>query len=280
MIKKWIKYLVIIIICVLLIPICVHIIYKAPAINPFWTSIWGPEDLLAYAGTMTGSVCTVLGVFFSIRYTQRNYEEDTRMKALPYIVVTPLRSKIKFDLFNDTIQSEKDESNGYEEYQLGKVYIIIENGKTLIKEKLSKQQLDLLYKNGVRKVPIGDSEALIKSPLISQPLLVENVGNGAAVHFRIGASDKNGKIERSMVPISLPVNRTFAAHLYCDNYKSENLNCGNYKFGIYYDDIYGNSYMQIHKFKIEINKKENEYRLIFNVDAKQESSDILIENTL
>ena len=129
----------------------------------------------------------------------------------------------------------------------------------------------------MQKISHGGFETIIKHPLISQPLMIQNVGNGPAVHFRIGVSDKNSKIKNGMIPISLKVNQVFNINIYCDNYGANDKNCGIYKLGVYYDDIYGNSYMQIYDCEIQMNESDQEYWLRINLGGKQECSDLIMD---
>lgn len=229
---------------------------------------------MSYFGAIIGAICTVIGVFFSIQYAQKSYKEDIKKRVLPYMVITPLRWNVMYDPFEDLqdINSKQNELHGnYNEYELKKVFIVIENGEALLKESLSKEQQSLLHSRGIKKESIAKGvECFIHCPLNTQPMIIENVGNGTAVHFTVRVSNKNGEIEKSMIPINLNVSQSFGLHLYCNNYEMGDKNCGVYQLELCYDNIYGNSYMQKYDFEIGIDTEKGKYFMKFSVEGKQE----------
>ncbi|MDW2797397.1 hypothetical protein RZO55_07385 [Clostridium boliviensis] len=54
-----------------------------------WSGFWG-----GYIGAIIGGVCTVIGVYWIIEYSQENNKEDVRKRVLPYMALTVLHKEI------------------------------------------------------------------------------------------------------------------------------------------------------------------------------------------
>ena len=68
-------------ILVFVVPIIINECYKA---NSGYLTMWTAADMLSYYGTILAASGAVIGVFLSIQYSQKQYKEDTRHRALPY----------------------------------------------------------------------------------------------------------------------------------------------------------------------------------------------------
>lgn len=77
-------------ILVFVVPIIINECYKA---NSGYLTMWTAADMLSYYGTILAASGAVIGVFLSIQYSQKQYKEDTRHRALPYLTINKLGRK-------------------------------------------------------------------------------------------------------------------------------------------------------------------------------------------
>lgn len=84
-----------------------------------WAGFWG-----GYFGAIIGGICTVIGVFLSIRYEREKGRDDAERAVLPYIALTTLEKENNVDV--DHLKTEEDiddeAADGYNEFLLDNQY--------------------------------------------------------------------------------------------------------------------------------------------------------------
>lgn len=231
---------------------------------------WSAGDVLAFYGVLVGAVATVWGVYLSIQYSRSNYQEDVKNRVLPFIALTTLKVRTKFSPLNaDDLRINIFDSNEYEEYKVEKIYYIIEKGKITAKTRLTKEQDEKLKQGGWRwESNDSGTTQLICVDLVTLPLELENVGNGAANRFRIGLnlSTTEEKLWQYTTPMPLKVGETLYVHVYCeDGIESK----GSYILDLVYEDIYGNKYRQ--RYGITIDNPNDTIHAWIDLGCNQES---------
>lgn len=274
----WIKthLIMALIIIIIIVPVLVYFLSVLPLFpsgdNNDWAGFWG-----GYIGAIIGGVCTVVGVYWTIQYTQNNYEEDVRNRSLPYIALTTLQCNRTTNLFNlwndDNGELERKEVQKdigqYQEYRLDKVFIIIEEGKIKYKKHLSKEEELLIKNGGLAEIQHTNGMTVVDKGVISVPFEFENVGNGAALSFRIGLNREVNENARYIVPSSLKVGEKVYVHIFSQNNIHENINHGKYMLEVYYEDIFRNSYCQQYCFSIDKIKETDRVFSSLDLSGKQ-----------
>jgi len=258
--NKW-KIILFIVVFIIGVPLLLNWIYKMPAPIEFLHVKWDIDSELLYYGGILAALIAIYGVFFTIQISQRNNREDTRRKVLPFLTVTKIMVKSRYnaiaDIFNreglddseeDSDENTKSESVIYEEYNLSQIYFIIKDGKVVNYTTLPKEYDDILKHRGQRWEAVEGGKELHIVPFGSLPLEVENVGNGPAICLRIGLN-KKGAEALFLPPIKLKCNQTFYIHIFSQDYGMEKK--AEYDLCFDYYDIYGQEYQQTYLFAIE-----------------------------
>lgn len=216
----------------------------------------GDTNLLSYYGGVAGGILTIAGVFFTVAYSRKQYENDQRNAVIPYFAVNMLKSH--YPSSNDHISDETNnndnppkndtpalDSNGYYEYKAVDYVFIIQNGSIKVRNKLTDDQ-----KSRAEKPRISTEEimkgvtAWVASDDVYQTIDCENVGNGPAVNFRIGFYRKDSKEKLYSYSISVRQGEHVTVHIYAENCDQKSKNLGSYELEIHYEDIFGNKYIQ------------------------------------
>lgn len=264
-VQQYLKYLVvvaIIIFALIGVPILIHLFFKNQQLNPFFVTEWSAGEVLAYYGAILAAVGSAVGVFLTVRYSQKNYEEDMRKRVLPVITITELMTRSHYDPLQEIFSGRRDMSSVtenensadsdyavYEEYHLESVYFIYEEDSFTPKPDLPKKYQDILKRCGHEwKILKKDEEALKQVNYFSFPLEIENVGNGTAINLRIGLieKDKEGKYVRA---IQLNPGKIFYIHIYVPEIKEVDTKL--FLLNFTYSDIYHNSYSQVFPLEFE-----------------------------
>lgn len=258
--ENWLKILLFAVSFIIIVPLLLNWAYKKTAPIDFLYVKWDLNSELLFYGGILAALITIYGVFYTIQVSQKNNREDTRRKVLPFLALTRIMVKSRYDvfseIFNDTSNNEPNmvetdvevKNIIYEEYNLSRVYFVIKDGKVSNYTTLPKEYDDLLKRRGQKWEPVVGGKELHVVPFGSLPLEVENVGNGPAICLRIGFN-KTGTEALFLPPVKLKCNQTFYIHIFSIDYgeakKAEYNLCFNY------EDIYGQKYQQNYRFSIE-----------------------------
>lgn len=241
---------------IVIIPAVINWFFKLESPCNFFVAEWEAGDVLAFYGAMLASVTTILGVYISIEYAQRNYRIDEANRVKPYLSLTHYKSESKSNLFAGlslgTTEAERVEQpqSYYKEYKLNEVYIVIDQAEIRFQDRLSDSQQRRLQSGGLEWHDHGDgSRVLLPHPLVSMPFDVENVGSGAAINTRI-AFYKKGEERRGANLYTIKMKDSFYFHIFCDD--AERVVGREYVIELLYGDIIGNYYSQ--KYPVQFKK--------------------------
>lgn len=230
------------------IPFIINILYLRGVSLTSPNTSFSSSDLLVLYGMVIGTIGTIMGVFLSIRYAQRNYLEDTRNRVLPFFSIHRLTVKCKINLFTSSLSDVgndtkiEDKSYVYEEKGFEECYYVINSKGAIAHKELSKEQ----WQN-VHKVLVSANNI----DIWYLPREIENVGNGVAINMRFGFNKVNPaeKKYRYTLPADLCVGQRIYIGLYFDTSDKE-LKDMNFEFSIIYEDIMQNKYIQNYLFYI------------------------------
>lgn len=210
-----------------------------------WAGFWG-----GYFGAIIGGICTVGGVFLSIQYEREKDKDDAERAVLPYIALTTLEKENRVDCFHlKTIDDvDDDEPDGYNEFLLDRLYFIIKGEEITLKRKLTKEQRLLLENEGNSWDEIfKGGRALVHQKIMSVPILLTNVGNGAAICFRLGFHSSNTQYNdkgvKYTVPKHLEKENKFYLNLYFEDL-SDYTESKEFVLRVLYENIYTQKYLQ------------------------------------
>lgn len=252
---------------VIVIPVIINELYKK---GEGYVTLWSAADVLSYYGMILAAVGAAAGVFFSLKHSQKQYEEDTRKRVLPYIAVSTLGRHIHSDLFDmDTAIREAGENDsGYYEYKLDSVYFVIWSNRIEAVKQLTPAQRELLEKDGkIWESHTKGVRSLVQKDYVSIPLEIENVGNGTALGFRVGLNKAQRRKEKLLLPRAMKQGQNMYIHVFSSE-AIEQIK-GKYFLELFYEDIYGTKYMQEYAVEVGINKDGKKYSSI-DLLGKQE----------
>ena len=189
------------------------------------------------------AVVTIIGVYITIDYSRKNFDEDEMNRIRPYMALTHYKFRArKVLLGNNTPVETENQGDFYEEYKLERIYIVLNESSIEIKDKLEKDQLDILMSGGMHWESGSNGRAALRSyPYISYPFKVENVGCGAAINTVIGFCEEQ-KPRRGVSVFTLKPGDSAYLHIFCEDAKK----IGNkrYVLDFSYYDTRGNGYSQ------------------------------------
>lgn len=257
-----------------IIPLSINWLFKIPAPLELLDAEWYASDALSFYGTIFGSIATIVGVYLSIDYAQKNYREDERNRVRPYFALTHLKSKSKY---NWLCYDEKEKKDGvdtqkpikeYEEYKPESVFIIIKKNAVDFKYELTQDQKDILATGGMKWQEIGEgAHALTSLKYISLPFEIENVGNGAALCLQVGFYAENNE-KMGINFYTVRPNQKLYVHIFSSNVEGKLDR--DYCLELVYRDILGNQYSQ--KYPVKFEQDERTQRIVQMIDltGKQE----------
>lgn len=279
---KW-KLLLAFAIFIVAIPFGINSLFKLTSPLNIFIAEWGAGDALAFYGVMLASATTIIGVYISIEYAQRNYRIDEANRVKPYLALTHYKSHSKTNLFSGFAPSQTGKSIGeqdqgtsaYEEYRLEKVYIIINQATIEYRDRLSDAQQQCLKSGGFEWCNQGGGcHTLQACSFVSVPFEVENVGNGAATNTMV-AFYKKGEKRRGVSLYTIKQGDSFYFHIFCDD---ANIVKGNdYIIELLYGDIIGNYYSQKYPVAFGENAETKRFCTTVDLSGKQELTDMNTE---
>ena len=279
---KW-KLLLAFVIFIVAIPFGINSLFKLTSPLNIFVAEWEAGDALAFYGVMLASATTIIGVYISIEYAQRNYRIDEANRVKPYLALTHYKSHSKTNLFSNLASRQTGESVGeqaqgtsvYEEYRLERVYITINHTTIEYKDKLSDTQQQRLKSGGFEWINhAGGCHSLQAHTFVSMPFEVENVGNGAATNTMI-AFYKRGEKRNGVSLYTIKQGDSFYFHVFCDD---ANIVKGeNYIIELLYGDIIGNYYSQKYPVAFNDDEKTKQFCTAVDLSGKQEYTAINME---
>jgi len=277
--KKWLnEHLRMIIflatIFLFIIPVAINCLFKIKAPIELLAAEWEAGDALSFYSTLLASVATIIGVYLSIVYAQKNYREDERNRIKPYLALTHLRSKSNANILNVTYPRDEKAIDSaeiikppiYEEFRIEKVYVDITPTGIEFKSGLTDEQQKILATAGAVWETTASGYALVGKQYISLPFEVENIGNGSAIDFII-ALYKKGNARRGIHIYTIKQNSSIYLHIFSEC-KTKDI-YGEYILELQYRDIIGTEYSQKYPISFEINN-EGLLKIIMDFTGKQE----------
>lgn len=255
--NRWIKFLTFILLVLFLtvgVPLLINQAYQFDTV--IYITEWGAADVLSYYGTIVAAVSGIVGVYLTVRISNKNYRDDARNRVLPFIAVNVLDVK-QPDSFLEGFEEKSYADMGNDpiilDSLLGKnrnhLYFVIDgNSKIRATDSLPDDEADKV-KNARVTWRRGQDGTLYQrnSAHISMPFMLENVGNGVAKNLRMGLS-YGGNKPFFKTEILLKQNEQFFVHVFSEK-NFENIK-GEYAFSVYYEDISGNCYEQTFPIRI------------------------------
>lgn len=239
---KW-KIIGSIIIFWVLIPLIINLAFKIDAVTSIFAAEWSAGDVLSFYGSIIAAVVTIIGVYITIDYSRKNFDEDEMNRIRPYMALTHYKFRArKVLLGNNTPVETENQGDFYEEYKLERIYIVLNESSIEIEDKLEKDQMDILMSGGMHWESRSNGGAALRPcPYISYPFKVENVGCGAAINTVIGFCEEQ-KPRRGVSVFTLKPGDSAYLHIFCEDAKK----IGNkrYVLDFSYYDTRGNGYSQ------------------------------------
>ena len=265
-VDKLLKLIILIFILILVIPLLINILFSID--SPVWwlRANWSCGDLLSFYGAILTGIITIIGVFLTIRYYKLQNKDDLEKDVMPFIALTILQTEYAFDFENfgkiKDNKRENIETTSYREYELNKIYFIITNEEIKWKKELTAEQKELLRYGGISNESGNEKNLkLRKKNLISIPMVLENVGKGAAIQFGVGLHDEKTSYDdgKYSMPIHMKIGNKFYVNFYFP--EVDKIDKGRkFIFRLDYENIYGERYIQ--EYNIKINDDNNvEFKL-------------------
>ena len=259
---------------IVIIPAVINWFFKLESPCNFFVAEWGAGDALAFYGAMLASVTTIVGVYISIEYAQRNYQMDEANRVKPYLSLTHYKSESKTN-WGLGIPAEATDADGveqpqsyYTEYKLDKVYIVIDQAEIRFQDKLSDNQQQRIKSGGFEWYDHGGGcRSLQSHPFVSMPFDVENVGSGAAINTMI-AFYKKGEERRGASLYTIKQGDSFYFHVFCDD--ADSVVDNEYVIELLYGDIIGNYYSQKYPVQFKRDAGTGRFCTRVNLTGKQE----------
>lgn len=274
---KW-KLLCAFVLLVIVVPVAINCLFKIKSPYNFFVAEWGAGDVLAFYGAMLASATTIIGVYISIEYAQRNYRVDEANRVRPYFALTHYRARSKANLlvmpdFNP-VDEDADEplQSSYEEYKVQRVYVIIKKEEILYMGELPKELKKQVKFSGYERSNSNNGiQIRRRRDYISLPFDAVNVGNGAATNTMIAVYKEGGEF-KGINLYTIKQEDAFYFHIYY--YNPDAVAGDSYIIELRYNDILGNHYSQ--KYPLTVIKNAGTERPSATIDftGKQEKTDM------
>lgn len=257
---------------VIVVPALINWVFKLHTPYNFLVAEWSAGDVLSFYGAMLASVATIVGVYLSIDYAQRNYREDEANRVRPYLALTHYKSKSRSSLSSLLFEPSGNEDNRssdeyYEEYKFNKVFIVIKSDGIVFTDDLSKSQKQSLKAGGIGLVQDNsNNRSLRPQNLVSMPFEIENVGSGAAVNTTI-VFYRKGEKRRGANVFTIKTGESIYCHIFCGEQNPSLY--GEYVLEFIYGDILGNCYSQKYNVEFGINSESGKFFNGIDLAGKQ-----------
>ncbi len=223
--------------------------------------------MLQYYGMILTAIIAIGGLYLTFQDNRKGIREQSRLDKLPCFSLTTLNYDVRNPLFGVTIDKEinskgqsvlnpKDHKKQYyyRERKVTAAILKIKDGKACITTQLTEEEKKLIINGGVAEQRMAKGMiGIVNKPMTYVPIIICNVGNGAALDFRIGFNKLIGgqlNMPQYLSSTSINMNEEFYLGFFAIHDVDENT--GEYLLEISYRDIFGNYYKQKCKFNIEM----------------------------
>lgn len=242
------KFLAILVIFIFLIPLIINGLYQIPAPFPILHLGDSVSVVLEFYGNIFSAALGIWGVFISIRYAQKqsqeDYERNSRNSVIPCISVSPVNSHCSSTLFNTSL----DESPGYIEEELNEIiFILEEDNSVLCKSHLSKREQDLYF--------LGKEDTKAGFNLIHPlnfPMVISNIGNGSIPFLKISLSSYDQCSDIKCHAPSIPLMKDNSKTIRICSKAAHNQK---YILDFEYSDVLKNKYKDTYEIIIAVNQE-------------------------
>lgn len=238
------------------------------------------SNVLSYYGGVIGGILAIIGVFFTVQYSQKQYREDQRNSVIPYFAVNMLHTHFEAPtpVYNNGKIGLKNpapvEPAGYKEYKVTDYYFILDKGKIRAVTGLSENQKKRAHQGGLIRQEL--SQGVVSVGVANDiyiPITLENVGNGAAINFRIGLNKSGVAYDKALYSQTLSADKgeRITVHIYAEDCDEDSKNLGDFELTAKYEDIFGNHYKQTQDIRICFDNETKKAFLQTNMYQKQET---------
>lgn len=218
------------------IPVIINELYKN---NRGYLTLWGADDVLSFYGTILGAIGGIVGVFFTVRYSIKQYQEDARQRIMPFISFENLADKNLYKEFS-AIGDESIPSHM-------KLSIVVNSeGKVLYRKHLPSTVIDIIKRNVCRTFTDENDFRIIEfKKYYFTVFKLRNIGYGAALRFIVGihSDDKKALDTKEFAgPKILDKGEYLYVGMYVD--LSDEKSLKKYNLDFLYSDIGNTRYIQ------------------------------------
>lgn len=228
---RW--WIVLLIALIYLVPKAIDYLYFR-GLNNTPNTFFSAGDLLLYCG----SLLTIVGVYITIQYSQKNYREDITRRVMPYIVIQNVKPAInkfadKALKDNSIIDLPQEFSDG----QIERTYLFIWPD--------SFEFVCMLDKYKCSNIKHADNNEYYTLDLI-------NVGLGTAVNLMINVSETPNQQSVSPTGMSILPGQKTVMGIYVDRHNAKSIDKDTVEFYLKasYSTIYDQKYIQIWKLTV------------------------------
>lgn len=232
------------------LPVIINEAYKS---DVGYITVWGAADVLSYYGAILSSFGAILGVFFSIRYAQKNYQEDTRNRSLPMLSINLLGKKTidpflegfdSDDMEQQQTTAKQQNEDSDLEYKRNHWYFSIEKssvGLSIGVSEILEKKYTELRKYTYIPLRLDTDFYVSNNSTLYIPLSIKNVGNGCALNTTVEFLAADSDIRVFSIPISLSPNDEMHVAIMTSDIKNLPKR---YVLSFTYQDIFLNKYIQ------------------------------------
>ena len=222
--------------------------------NKGYMTVWNGADVLSFYGAVLAALGGIVGVFFTVKHSQKQYREDMRLRIMPFLSIDKIDDNDFYKVFVNSNSEEFLVETNWDNYLI--TYSVREG--TLYPKHLSVEQVLNIAKDGNRTTEVNGKIAHFKKHYCFLPLKITNVGNGVALKTQIGLfSYENGKYEKPdkerkySVIQTIPQGQSVCVGIYWDLNDEDAITT--YKLDILCSDISRRRYLRSIEYKFERN---------------------------
>lgn len=232
------------------VPVIINELYKT---NIGYLTLWGADDILSFYGTILGAMGGILGVFLTVRYSIKQYQEDARQRIMPFISFEKLEDS---NLYKD-FSFVETLNNGNKIPSHRKLSIMVNSeGRVSYKKHLDQSVIEIVKRNGYRTFEDEhDIQITEFKKYYFTAFKLHNIGYGAALRVIVGIHQEDEEelnTKEFIRPIILDKGEYLYIGIYFDLSGDKSLR--KYNLDFLYSDIGNTRYMQQVVFDFSKNK--------------------------